>query len=309
MKVNTANNGKRKQQRRPKAKVVQVPRNIPGNLLDAAGRKAAHMLFDPCGAMLEESAYGGERGFINRFVRTGTHGTSAGQTASVFIYKPGNALSSFHSVIDDVTNFTVAYGTSFPGQGYLNANGTKARAVSFCTIVRPVASPTNATGSIHFGIIAASALAQGATTNISALVSMLPQTVGVTNALYNPLEIKWVPGNNDGSYSPLSGITSDDDTDRNLLVVVVRGVPAASGVQFKETAIMEWVPNVASGISTDLTQPRSTRNDINDVLRALKNKDPNWWWSLGMKAFSLGKKAAAGYATGGLAGAMMRVTM
>lgn len=309
MKVNTAKNGKRKQQRRTQTKVVQVPRPIPGNLLDAAGRKAAHMLFDPCGAMLEESAYGGERGFVNRFVRTGTYGTGAGVTTSVFIYKPGNVCGSYHDVASDTTSFTVAFGTSFPGQGYMSTNGTKARAVSFCTIVRPVASPTTATGSIHFGILAASALAQGTTTTPSALIGMLPQTVSVANALYSPLEVKWVPGNGDGNYAPTGGVFSDDDTDRNVLVVVVRGFPATSGVQFKETAIMEWVPNVSSGVSTDLTQPRMSRNNIDDVLRVLKQKDPNWWWSLGMKAFNVGKKAVSGYATGGIAGAVMRLSM
>lgn len=309
MKVNNARNGKRKQPRRQQAKVIQVARPVSGDLLDAAGRKAAHMLFDPCGSMLEESVYGGERGFVNRFVRTGTHGTAAGQTASVFIYKPGNALAAYASVVDDVTSFAVSFGTSFPGQGYMNTNGTKCRAVSFCSIVRPVASPNNATGTIHFGILPASALPQGASTTVSALVGMLPQSVSVSNALYTPLEIKWVPGNGDGNYSPLTGITSDDDTDRNLVVIVVRGVPAASGVQYKDTAIMEWVPNLTSGIATDLTQPRSSRNDIDDVLRVLKQKDPNWWWSLGMKAFKLGKKAVAGYASGGIAGAAMRLTM
>lgn len=272
--------------------------------LDSVGYSHARMLFDPCGAPLEESAYPGDRGYVNRFQTTAQYGTGAGATCWVVVIKPGNICSTNFDTALASTPITLAFSkAAYPGAPFLTTNATKARAVSACIAVCPNATPNNCTGTIYFGIVNAQAVANGGTTTPQALIDLCSERVSAAQALMNPLEVKWSPGGFDDRYSPNSGI-ADDDSDRNCIVVVGTGFPAASGVSYRMVSIVEWAPYASLGITNDATTVGRSRNNITDVARALKQKDSNWWWSLGKKVFGVAKGAVAGYYSGGAIGAL-----
>lgn len=272
--------------------------------LDPAGVAHAAMLYDPCGADLMPTTYPGDRGYINRFVLNNTLGGLTGQTAVVMIMKPGNAVGTFHEVAGASTSITLSYGTTVPGNTFLNANAAKIRSAAYCVTARPVASATNVTGTIHFGIVNATALSQGLVTTPDQLIQLCSESVSASQALMAPLELKWSPGGFDDRYTAIPQVTSDDDSDRNCLLVVAIGLPAATGIQFRHTAIVEWSPKVNLGITNDATSVKPSRCDKDCVLQALKRKDKEWWWSLGKKTWKVGKTIAGGYMTGGITGAL-----
>jgi hypothetical protein len=117
-----------------------------------------------------------------------------------------------------------------------------------------------------------------------------------------PLDVKWSPGTFDDRYSPTT--TADDDTDRNVILICATGLPAATGLQFRMTAIYEWVPFISLGIVNDSTQVKSSVCDKECILRELKRKDINWWWSLGRKTLKVASAVATSAATAGLPGVM-----
>lgn len=292
------------QNKNAQARVKAAMRTAKQDVLDFAAVGAARMMDDPCDAVLTETVYPGERGYLNRFAMNGSLGQTTGNTVVVFLYKPGNGVAYYNELPSDATSFTTAFGNTVPGNAFLAANATKSRCAAFCSSIRPIASAANVTGTIHFGMVAASAVANGTTFTAAGLINLLPESVSASQALYAPLEVKWCPGDVDDTYSPWPAIISDDDSDRTVLVVVARGLVAGSGVQYKNTAIWEWVPQLTTGIAQDPTSVRSSSADKEDVLRYLKRKDANWWWGLGKKTAKMGGKIVRGYVRGGVVGAL-----
>lgn len=273
--------------------------------LDSAGVKAAHMLLDPCGAELVPSVYPGDMGYMARFNSTFNAGTAAGQAVSAVIFKPGNNVISNTSGNTSAATYTIGYAdTQAPGASFLNSNASKCRAVGACLQIMPNSAPNNATGQITYGIVPASAVADGIITDFDKLIAMCTHRVSISQAVMNPLEVKWVPGTFDDRYSPVAGITSDDDTDRNVILVVCNGFPASTGISFRATCIYEWAPGNAVGVPFDATAVKSSRCDIGCVVRNLRRKDANWWWRLGLRGLEFSKTAAIGYYTGGPIGAV-----
>lgn len=283
--------------RKPKMRVV-VPRG-----LDSYGAAHAKMLYDPCSSILQESVYPGDRGYVNRFNATSTYGGSALATGFLALWKPGNACSSNFDFASTATAFTIAYQRpSYPGATFIAANCSKTRAIAFCIALAPNTSPNLSTGTIHFGMVNASAVPNAGIVSADTLVQLCTERVSAAQALLAPLEIKWSPGGFDDRYS--GNVVTDDDSDRNVLVVVATGLPPATGVTYRCTAIMEWSPGVNLGISNDATSVGRSTNNIADVTRVLKQKDNNWWWALGNKTLGLAESAVRGFAKGGALGAL-----
>lgn len=272
--------------------------------LDSHAIGHAHMLTDPCDSQLCESVYPGDRGYVNRFVANASYGTGVGATSWCAVIKPGNVCSTNFDNVGSAVSNTLAFSkAAYPGAVFLAGSSSKVRAVSFCITLRPIASANNATGTIYFGIVNAQTLTNGTAVTNDILAQYCTNSVSAAQALLNPLEVNWCPGGFDDRYSATASL-SDDDSDRNVLVVVGTGFPAASGVQYRMTAITEWSPAGTQGIIADATSTSSSRNTIQQVTRALKQKDPNWWWSLGRRTLKLGKAVVGGYAAGGAVGAL-----
>jgi hypothetical protein len=286
------------------SKVKRKVKILDSDSLDQWGVAHAKMLYDPCDSLLEESVYPGDRGYVNRFQAVGTYGTGAGATSFMTFIKPGNICSTNFDSVTSATTNTLAYSkAAFPGATFLAGTATKARAVAFCISLRPIASANNATGTIYFGVVNANTFRNSIVTSPDTAASFLTNSVSSAQALLNPLEIKWSPGGFDDRYADAAAL-GDDDSDRNILVVVGTGFPAASGVQYRMTSITEWAPAGTFGIIQDATAVGRSRNDIHAVTKALKMKDSNWWWSLGTKTLGLAKAVVGGYAAGGAIGAL-----
>jgi len=286
---------------RKKAAIPKQP--APG--LDRFGAAHARMLYDPCGAPLEESVYPGDRGYVNRFQANASYGVGAGATAWFTVIKPGNACSTnFDFLASSSTGSNLAFSSAaFPGASFLSVNASKTRCISFCIALAPNAAPNTCTGTIHFGLVNASTLVNGAPFNPDQLIQLTTERVSAASALMAPLEVKWSPGGFDDRYAT-QGALSDDDSDRNCLVVVGTGFPAASGVSYRMVTVLEWSPKGNLGITNDASSVGRSRNTLAEVTRALKQRDSSWWWSLGKKTIGVAKGAAAGYMAGGTIGAL-----
>lgn len=281
-----------------------------GEKIDSYGAGAARMYEDPCGAELVPSVYPGDRGYVNRFVYNRVLAAGAGQTCAVYIIKPGNSISVASEPLLPTTSIGLPYGNEYPGNVFLAANASKHRCAGFCVSVRPIASPNNVTGTIHFGVLNASSVPGTLSTTAQALAALCTESISVSQAAMAPLEVKWCPGGFDDRYSPTwsAGFTGDDDSDRNVLIVVCLGLPPATGMQFRATAIQEWTPKVDLGVVQDATAQKPSICDKECILRNLKRKDPDWWWNLGKKAYNVGSQLVAGYYTGGPIGMMGAAT-
>jgi hypothetical protein len=294
---------KQKLAKRPIArrKKTSVPRGLA---IDSYAANHANMLMDPCNSILEESVYNGDRGFVNRFQAQASYGTTASTTAWWAIYKPGNQCSTNADVATATTASTLSFQpAAYPGETFMTPNASKQRAVACCITVRPNSAPNNATGTIFFGVVSASAVLNGASVTAAQLINLCSDSVSASQALMAPLEVRWSPGGLDERYNT-TGTVSDDDTDRNALIVVGTGFPAASGVNYRVVSITEWTPIRTFGVVQDATATKRSRSNITDVVRVLKERDPSWWWSIGKKATNIVGKVAGGYFSGGAIGAL-----
>lgn len=276
--------------------------------LDADAQKHAMMLYDPCSAQLAQSVYTGDQGYVNRFASYFNIATGVGETCAVCILKPANGVMYTVGTAAGTTAITLGFSTaSVAGTSFLTANASKQRAVSACLAVRPVAAPNSATGTLYYGVVNAQSLALGTVTTPNQLIDLCTESVSYSQALMAPLEVKWSPGGFDDRYT-VPATNSDDDSDRNVILLVGVGQVAATGINIRQICINEWIPKVGLGINNDATNTKTSTCDIACVLRNLKRKDTDWWWSLGKSAFKVGKNITNGYFSGGVVGAMGAVT-
>lgn len=280
----------------------QMMMKPPGTYIDQPALAHAKLLYDPCGAELVASVYPGDRGYVNRFTSTLSLAQAVGQTCGAIIIKPGNALT--HISADSLSSLTsvMAFGPgNFPGNTFYSTNAAKQRAVAACINISPNASLTNVTGTFHFGVVSAASVINGTSKTFDELAEMCTERIAAATLLTQPLEVKWVPGSFDDRYCP-QGVT-DDDSDRNLILVVFRGLPAASGITARLTAVTEWVPKTNLGIAFDATATKPSDCDKECVIKYLNSRDKTWWWNLGSKVFNITTRAAKGFASGGFLGA------
>lgn len=267
--------------------------------LDYAGIAAAEMLYNPCGAELVPTVYPGDQGYMARFNSRFAGGNGAGETCNVLAFKPGNNLTWNASGVASTTSVIPSWvDTQAPGAAFLNTNATKCRAAGACTIIQPIAAPNTATGVIYFGVVPASAIGTTGRT-FDDWARLCTESVNISQALMQPLEVKWSPGSFDDRWSPTTGIQGDDDTDRNVILVVTIGLPAATGVNFRLTAIYEWAPDITISVPYDATNTKPSKCDLSCILRNLKRKSPTWWFNLGIKAITTARDATLAYYAGG----------
>lgn len=259
-----------------------------GDDLDVHAVGAAHMLYDPCGADLVPSVYPGDKGYINRFVTNFTAATIAGETTFYSMFKAGVNVNTAGSAANATTNFPgLGFAdTQAPGAAFLNTTASKLRCLGACYQVRVNAAPNNCTGMLYYGVVPASTFVNGTVLNFNEIAPFLTQSVSCSQVAMQPLEIKWVPGLFDEKYCDSFGIVSDDDSDRNMIVIAGTGLPAATGVNIKSTGIYEWTPSTSTRITIDSTGVNPSRCTLSCVLRNLKRKDADWWWALGKKTLT-----------------------
>lgn len=268
--------------------------------LDPPAQKAAKMLLDPCNAEIAPSCYRGHQGYKTRFVANLNTGGAAGQTAVVLVWNPSRNENYQFATADTSATVTYTPGSApNPGQAFIVANADSMRCLGACMSVCPIASVMNTSGFVHTGLVSRKTLFD--TSSTDGIIALLPQTAKVDPQY--PMEVKFVPGAADELYSTVfqDAPTGQDESDALCLVMVLTGLPAATGVRVRYTTIVEWVPNPNLGIPSTSQLGNPSVNTIEHVKQCLIASDPHWWTSIG----KIVTRTTAGFASGGIPGAIL----
>lgn len=271
--------------------------SVAGIILDAKAQAAARMLHDPCNAPLSEACYRGDQGYKSRFVSNFTVGTGAGQTAAAVAFLPGRNEYLFVTTPTSASagTWTLSQG---PGNVFLQANAAGWRSLGACLSTTPVAANLATSGQVYTTIVTLGQLPSGGSSGGAVTVDQCLQLCNKYGKVQidEPMETKWIPAAADEEYT-VAGLA--DTTDVNVVLMCFVGLPAATGIVCRFTNVIEWKPNPTIGVVSESFMGNPSRNTIEHVKAALKNKDPNWWSNVGKAAYSV----LRGYATGGVVGA------
>ncbi len=265
----------------PKAKKKAIKRNgVPRRSLDSWAASYARLLEDPCGAPLIHPVYpGGDAGFLVRTDAVLTFGGGATETAGYVHWTPGYPNSSNSDLLAGATtspSATVAAATngSGPGKTFLNGNAFGARCVAACVKVSYPGSESGRSGRLHYGIT------QGATIDAGDLVSidgLAPLLQHYTRTPPEAVEIIWKPNIADTEIVDPSAAASAPAKDRKSSITVAwAGIPGATGMTLHFTAVYEWQPARATGVSFNTNGKNPSSNTMDDVIDFLQSRGFNW---------------------------------
>lgn len=285
--------------------------NAAMQMLDKRGYDHAQMFYDPCHARLQESAYKGEKGYVNRFTADQTLNIAASGEMIVEAIPQGFWYNINSNAAAGGTYTIAAAAAAFPGFTFLSTNAVKYRIISMCITLTPLGTLTNQSGQLWFGnstareLVSDSGVALARTVN--ALQQLLPTNITATSVINGGLDVKWVPSNGDEWYVGMSATGAGVDySSVGALVLVGTGLPAASSVNVRTTVIIEWMPNPGLGIAYDPTDfPAPSKNTVWDVLGWLKRRDVNWWYNHAGKAAVAAGRTAIGMLPGASAAKTM----
>lgn len=248
-------------------------------ILDSGGVAYAQLLRDPCNAKLT-GFYGGSSGFVQRFTSTFVVGTTAASTAGYLMVTPGSGgLIANQDVAGESTGIAAPAqsAVSFPGKTFLDSSAKGIRVLAGCVKMYSYASEQTRSGFLFYGnISAAEAPVAGSTPG--AMETLVPNTVRTPN---DCLEVRWAPGTGDVDYSPALGTASANVGANQAILIGWSGQPAAVGFKVVLTFVVEWLPNLTSGVTENAMEPPKSLNTIEHVKYALFRSDPNWWHRAG----------------------------
>lgn len=244
----------------------------------------AALLADPCEADVPEaSVYPGETGIVSRFASEVAIGGGAGETCGFIAYHPNDNTVCVVTQALPTTTFVINAGSfiynSVPGSTFLLASARKMRSLAACITAMPNSSTLNATGDIAVGNVSLSTLFATAT-SVTQVFSLLTKRAPIIRKNF---EVRFVPGEMDQRYSNVllganPSLTGTDDTDTNVVVLAWRGLPAASGLNYRLTNVIEWTPLLNAGLTvstaTDPGMPHGA------VVHEMHKHNPGWWHTL-----------------------------
>lgn len=270
----------------------------------------AHSLVDPCNAPLETGVYPGQTGFVTRFTDTYTFTLAATQTNGLLCFAPGTAISFVAGSVNIGDPITLSWSNTFvPGAAFLAANARGVRCLGACFEFFTNATPLNAQGIFSYGVLPVSNVPMSGTTTIQNIRTNLQNMRKVNQDAY---EVKWRPGSRDEAFGPPNAqISADELDDRNCLVLIAAGLPAAQTYTIKVTWMCEWSPVVGNGLSLPLVNAETSIRP-QQVVAQLDRTHPAWWHgpvgAAGSFVWQNGGRQLAAYATGSMvsqAGRMM----
>ena len=91
------------------------------------------------------------------------------------------------------------------------------------------------------------------------------------------LEMKLTPTGHSEELVSIGGFASPEN--HPCLVGSVSGIPVSTGVRVRLVQVLEWTPKAGSGALAGVSSPESG-NTINQVLRAMTVRNPNWRYDL-----------------------------
>lgn len=265
--------------------------------LDGPARAAANMLIDPCNSTLAPSVYRGDQGFRARFISNNTVATGAGLTNGVVVFIPGtNQLYVLENASVNTAVPWVTLSTFAPGAAFLTGNAKSIRCLGACLSSTPISANLATSGQCYTALVPVDALTLSSSTQIQSIVQLCNAYGKVS--IDSPMETRWMPGADDETYINVG--TSDSTLADNLAIVqCFVGLPAATGVTYRMTTILEWKPLQGIGLVSESFLSSPSRNTIEHVKEAIRQRNPHWWTNVGSAAYSV----VRGYATGGMMGA------
>ncbi|QKI28850.1 hypothetical protein 3 [Ginkgo biloba tombusvirus] len=272
-----------------KQKQKQKPRTRKGRGRQVAGLGAkelqlARLLNDPCSAEIPAgSIYSGETGIVSRFAVELGVGSGVAETCGAILFHPNDNTVAILSQANPATTFTINAGNfvtgNGPGTAFLLSNAAKMRSLAACITAMPVSSTLNCTGDIAVGNLTLSSV-YGTNVSINSIFSLLTVRGPMVRKNY---EAKFVPGAFDSRYAKIftgsnPSSSGTDDSDTAVVVLAFRGVPAASGLLFRLTSVVEWTPIFNVGLTTSSSTNVGVKHDV--VTSALSKHHGGWWHNL-----------------------------
>jgi hypothetical protein len=242
-------------------------------MLDVGAAAYARLLADPCAAPLVHPVYSGtQSGFLFRAESFVTYaaGATPGPTAGFVHWTPGYPNGSRSELVVGLAadgSSAAALEAKFdsPGRIFLRENTSAVRCVAACMKITYPGSEASRSGRIHLGHLPAGAVDNvGGVTYTPDGVSTLCQHYGRTPV--DTLEIVWKPSVADMNWSDPAASSSPVLRDQRASVTATfAGLPDGVGLTFHFTAVYEWIPNVAAGLSGNALGKAQTRNSLDDV--------------------------------------------
>lgn len=277
---------KSKQTKNAKGKKTQkskggAKRSRGGARVSARAAELANLLHNPCQADVPRGAvYGGENGVITRFASESSIGGAAGETAGVIAFHPNDNTVCIISQASPATTFAINAGSfvynQVPGQSFLLGSAAKMRSIAACIQAMSNVSALNCTGDVACGNLTLSSLYATAA-SVNSIFSLLTTRAPINRKTF---EAKLVPGSFDDKYARVitganPSLTGTDDSDTNVVVLAWRGLPAATGLNYRLTNVVEWTPLLASGLTVSSSTSSGIKHEA--VTQAMSRGKPGWW--------------------------------
>ncbi|APG76273.1 hypothetical protein 3 [Changjiang tombus-like virus 7] len=246
---------------------------IGARALDASAAAYARLLADPCGAPLVHPTYSGsEGGYLIRAESFVTPGVGATENAGYFSWVPGligNAAGIQVGAAAGAGTSVAAnnFGQNAPGFNFLRDTASGARCVAACLKVSYPGTEAGRAGRVHFGQTSGGSIIQGVGYTADNVAVLLPH---YTRTPAQEFELVWKPNDADQLFRDPSALTSEESKSaRAALTVAWAGLPVATGLTFRLTAVYEWQPASADGLSVPNMSRSPSENTLDNVINFL----------------------------------------
>lgn len=296
---------------------VAKPRYMGGmSEANAAAKRYADMLLDPCRAALDYAPYDSTRlDFVQRRKAVGVSGT---EPYVYTLWHPSLGAYSYAGANGSATGFPTA---NAPLSPFLTSNVPAAKAVAGCFSVEWIGAESARQGWISAGVVPGSLLAQCIAYQSSPVANSIDSWARIcTHTERMPIdkfEINWVPGPKDVVASTWPGdqfaATSEafwkqELEGRNFILVVLSNV-GSSSVLNTVTAVCEVSQNANTNTTVNAASVSKPMFDYTAVIQKLQNKDTSWYINTFKKVANFAAGALGAYTGGGLPGVLGYLAM
>lgn len=275
-----AKNGKGKKGARAR---LRLPQQIVARL-DKQAIDYARLLADPCNAPLSHPVYvGSEGGYLLRSSTYLTLGMNAGTTtAGGFFWIPGkldcdgtvNKSMCYMETVNSATGgtWTASPQAQTPAAAFLATNAASVRIVAACISFTWAGTELNRQGLVGYGIVSGASILPAV---VSSADSTLPLMQVSTRVPSEMVEFNFRPGNADQDFSSTNYISdpSNNDLSRSqAFQIAYKNLPANyGGIHLKLTAVYEYIPAAAFGVSNPAMSRNTSNNTFDQVVNYLDN--------------------------------------
>jgi hypothetical protein len=263
----------RKQKSASRQQQGNQPRARPrraGAGLDASAVAHAMVLADPCRAPLAHPLYaGGEGGYLIRTETGGIIGNGAAETSFALLWTPGAIGSGGTELVaitnaNPATNTTVAVYGNAPGKTFLTATATAYRCVGACLSISFPGAESARAGQLFYTQTTGSPMDVGNSLNVNQMTNLCNH---YTRTPTSQVEVRWKPTARDQQFiDPAAPTAAQDKDGRGAILIAAAGLPAATGLYIRYTAVYEWQPLALNGLASNNESRARSSNSFNDVL-------------------------------------------